>query len=346
MPQLSIQRSTSPPETVRPALMSDSASSRSAWTAALCTRSRQLARRVRALFDQAEDRVDYARAVLTINQMVDPSIDVKANLAKIDAIVKQIKATVSPGAKSWDKMLALRKYLYEKGGWNDFAPFAYDFDDPLGTKIANKLIPNYLASKKGNCISMPVLFIVLGQRLGLDVTASTAPLHIFVKYTDSDTGKVYNIETTSGGNPARDDWYREHMPMTDQAIANGLYLQRLTKRETLVVMATVLTEHRAQREEYEAAIALSDLALEYYPKDVNAMLRKGSANYRLLKKDFLSKYRSIDEIPADRREYFQRLSEGNRYWFAKAESLGWREPDRESEDKYKQAVQKDGAVQK
>ncbi len=36
---------------------------------------------------------------------------------------------------------------------------------------------------------MPFLFIILGQKLGLDVTASTAPEHVFVKYRD-DMGNI------------------------------------------------------------------------------------------------------------------------------------------------------------
>jgi len=69
---------------------------------------------------------------------------------------------------------------------------------------------------------MPFLFIILGDKLGIDVTASTAPLHVFVKFTDTD-GKTYSLETTSGANFSRDAWYREQMPMTNQAIDNGVY---------------------------------------------------------------------------------------------------------------------------
>lgn len=291
------------------------------------------------MFAQPDKDVDFARAVLTIDKMVDPAIDIEANLKVIEAMAETVRSMAGPNAKSWDRMLALRRYLYEKGSWNEFRAFQYDFDDPLGTKIANKLIPNYIATRKGNCISMPFLFIALGQRLGLDVRASTAPLHVFVKYTDPDTGRVYNLETTSGAGPTRHDWYRQHMPMTDEAIANGLYLQRLTMTETLVVMSTVVAEHRYAQRDFEGAIAQADLALKHYPKDVSAMLRKGAAHYALLKKHFLGKYATMSEIPPDRREYYRQLSEGNGYWFAKAETLGWREPTPESEEKYKRAVE-------
>lgn len=46
---------------------------------------------------------------------------------------------------------------------------------------------------------MPFLFIILGDRLGINVTASVAPLHVFVKFTD-ENGVIHNLETTSGTN--------------------------------------------------------------------------------------------------------------------------------------------------
>ena len=65
------------------------------------------------------------------------------------------------------KLNGLIQYLYHPGEWNDNKPFQYDLDDPLGTKKPNnKLISNYLKTRKGNCVSMPILVQSLGERLG------------------------------------------------------------------------------------------------------------------------------------------------------------------------------------
>jgi regulator of sirC expression with transglutaminase-like and TPR domain len=235
------------------------------------------------------------------------------------------------------KLQALKRYIYEPGEWNSFQPYQYDLDDPLGNKLSNKLLPRYLESKKGNCVTMPLLFVILGQRLGIDVTAATAPLHILVKFKD-ETGTTYNLETTSGANPARDVWYREQMPMTDEAVANGVYLRPLTRKETVAIMVTTLAEHYFEQREFEKAITVSDLTLEYYPRDVEAMVRKGSAYYRLLAKYYLEKYRSPDEIPDRAKGHFAYLSHHNLQWFAKAEALGWREPSKADDEEYLQKV--------
>jgi regulator of sirC expression with transglutaminase-like and TPR domain len=139
------------------------------------------AKRVKTILQQPESIMDLAVVKLTIDKMIEPSIDINANLKKIDSIVVQILAMAGSNSSSNAKLLALKRYLYEKGPWNNNEPYQYDFADPRGTKINNKLLPTYLATKKGNCVSMPFLFVVLGQRLGLDVSASTAPEHYFVK---------------------------------------------------------------------------------------------------------------------------------------------------------------------
>lgn len=299
------------------------------------------AKRLNTILEQPEDTIDFAKVKLTIDKMVDPTIDIKANLKKIDAIVKQIKTLLPANATSTDKMLAVKKYIYEAGIWNNFQPYHYDFDDPTGTIVSHKLLPNYLATKKGNCTSMPLLFIVLGQRLGIDVTASTAPKHMLVKYIDSDTGQFYNLETTSGANPARDVWYQQTMHVTDQALANRIYLQKLSKQESLAVMATVLAENYFEKQEYEKAMMISDVVLKHYKNAVDAMLMKGSLFYKLLDKHYLKKYPTPNLIPRLERPYYEFLSINNPFWFEKAEKLGWREPTREDQENYLKAVQHD-----
>lgn len=300
--------------------------------------------RIDAILRQPESKMDLAEIKLSFDQMIDPAIDVDAGLKQIEGMAAQIRAMRRGFPSSEERLQALRTYLYENGSWNSNKSYGYDFDDPLGKDIRNKLLPQYLASKKGNCVTMPLLFVILGQRLGIDVTLSTAPLHLFVKYTDA-TGTTYNLETTSGAKPARDVWIRQENPMTDEAIANGLYMQKLTRRETAAEMATVLAEYFAQKQEHEKVIAISDVVLAHYPNSIGSMLFKGSAYGRLGKKHFLQKYPSPNLIPPEQRGYFEYLGKQNRFWFAKAEALGWREPDRAYETNYLQTVNRARSTQ-
>jgi regulator of sirC expression with transglutaminase-like and TPR domain len=296
------------------------------------------AKRLRAMLQQPESKLDFGKFTLTIDNMIDPKLDVAAGMKSVDNMVIRIRSMMSTSPSANEKLTALTIFLYGSGPWNDFRPFRYDFNDPMGTKLSNKLLQNYIASRKGNCVSMPVLFIILGARLGLDISASTAPAHVLVKYTDPASGTTYNLEATSGALPSRDEWYRQKMPMTDKAIANGLYLQKLTKKETAVVMAGVLAEHYSQTRQFEKALAIADILLEYYPRFVEVMPLKGHCYYQLLSSHFLQQYKAPNQIPINELDDYQYLTYNNKFWFDKAETLGWKQPTQAHEEQYRKRM--------
>lgn len=285
---------------------------------------------VHTLLDSADADPDLARTKLAVDKFVDPAVDADATLAEIDrmtATVEKMIATLPPeaAASSLERMKALRAFLYESGWWNDQRPFVYDLDDPYGTKFGTQELPTYLSTRKGNCVSMPILFLVLGERIGLNVTLATAPLHVFVKWRDAETGQSWNLEATSGAGFTRDDWYRQKLPTTDEAVKNGVYLRALSRRETVALMATLVLEHLLLEERYEEAIAVADVLIEANPADVYALLKKGTAYGRLLQRDILRPYPNQKDLPADKRAYAIELYRANQDAFAKAHALGWRE---------------------
>lgn len=293
---------------------------------------------LKAILQNPNSENDLARVKLNIDHMIDPSIDVEANLKKIEAMVSTIQSTLPSNASDNEKLNGIRHYLYDAGPWNGNKAYSYDLDDPLGTKIANKLLPRYIDTRKGNCVSMPFLFIILGQRLGLDITASTAPLHIFVKYTDRQTHQTINLEATSGATVARDVWMRQQMPMTDASIQNGLYLQKLTKKETIALMAVSLSESYSSTKQYKKAVLISDLILEHYPKNADSMVRKSFCFSRLLQTEIVSKYPTVDAIPEDQRGYFEYLADNRQHWYGQAAALGWRAPADQQDAQYLERI--------
>lgn len=277
---------------------------------------------VKAIFAQDMATIDLARAKLELDRLVTPSVDVEAELAQIDAMASALAAMIPAGADSWGKAEVLRRYLYEAGPWNDNRPFAYDMTDPYGKIPGNKLLADYLDDRQGNCVTMPILMIVLGQRIGLDITAASAPIHVLVKFRD-DEGKLWNLEATSGGFPARDQHYRDLLPISDHAMETGIYLQPLTKAETVAVMAEVVMEDQIAKGRYMDGMAVADIALDHYPLFVQAMVRRGSAAFLILKQDFEAKYPSLDAVPESERPRLDYLMRVNQTMFDKAEGLGW-----------------------
>ncbi|MES4993807.1 transglutaminase family protein [Agrobacterium radiobacter] len=266
---------------------------------------------------------------LAVDLMVEPSVDPIAIRSSVDQMVKDIMALVDADNSAM-KLAALRRYLYESGAWNGNQPFRYDVYDPLGDKPENRLLQHYLTTRRGNCITMPILFTILGQRLGLKMTLSEAPLHVLVKYTDDD-GKVWNLETTSGGGYTRDSWYRQKLPMSDKAIALGTYLRPLSQEETTSLVASLLIEDSIRRGAFEDAITVSDVLLRHYPDFAYGLVKKGSAYSALLRHTLSARYEKAADIPANIKAKADQWYAENVAAFARAEALGWRSQDVPSE---------------
>lgn len=288
---------------------------------------------IRSLVSGTEDSIDLASAKVAIDKLIDPSIDEAKVIAEIDALASRIRSRIPLRATPKERIETLLKFLYTPGVWNEFRPFRYDLEDPFGKAIPSKLLANYLASRKGNCVSMPILVLLLGQRLDLEIALATAPLHMLVKYRD-ESGQWTNIEATSGGYKA-DDSYAAELGITSLAMKNAIYLRPLSKREAVGAMSDTLMEFYGISDKQEARIALADIALKADPRNTAAMLHKGNAYFKMLKKTFLDVYPSMNSIPRKQRGEFSFLSGQNLLWFQRAEALGWSEPNQSQESDYK-----------
>jgi regulator of sirC expression with transglutaminase-like and TPR domain len=238
-----------------------------------------------------------------------------------------------------DRMQSLRTYLYASGYWNQNQPFKYDFADPLGTSIQNKLLSTYLKNRQGNCISMPFLFVILADKLGLDVTVATAPLHVFTKFKEPQSGRWLNLETTNVAEIVEDSFFREKSPMTDMAINNGVYLKPLSKKEAVAVMAIVLSEHYANQQLWQQSIDVSKLILKHYPNYVYAMIKIGNAYSKLLQNK-IQEVKAKGIVMPDEKAQMDQLFTQNLAWFDKAEALGWQPPSQASETQYLESIKK------
>lgn len=168
---------------------------------------------------------------------------------------------------------------------------------------------------------MPVLFLILAERLGLEVALASAPHHIFVRHHLSE-GRIGNLETTSGAHPARDSWYRRNFPMTDRALVNGLYMRSLGRREGVALMASTVMESLASRQRHDDVIAVAGAILRHDSRADYALLAQASA-YGALIGAFRARYPNPFLVPAHVRSRYHFLIERNRSLFAAAEALGW-----------------------
>jgi len=292
------------------------------------------------LLVQPDTNVDFAMAKITVDRLIDPGIDPAAVMRELDQLTQAIASRTPAGLTPRARMDILLSTLYTSGPWNDQRPFTYDLDDPFGKELKNKLLSTYLRTRKGNCVSMPSLVAILGQRAGLTVTLSTAPAHTLVKFAD---GQGWlNVEATAGGYKW-DSSYERDLDISALAIRSEIYLRPLSPREAVGVMAATLMEDLAAKKRAEDLMAVADMLLSVNPKDVVAIIQKANAYSFQVDQRYKAYYPRLTDIPLELRADYEMRARANLDGFSKAEALGWTPATEQNRKNYLQSVDQEKA---
>ncbi|RAJ83656.1 hypothetical protein CLV59_103627 [Chitinophaga dinghuensis] len=122
-----------------------------------------------------------------------------------------------------------------------YTPLGYDFDDYMGKEHwENMFVTKLLLTGKGQCHSMPLLYLMLAEQLGIKATLAQAPEHSFIVFYNKD-GKRYNFETTSG-NLVSYNWLMQSGFINASAIKKGTYLDTLSQKKLIAYLIMDLTQ--------------------------------------------------------------------------------------------------------
>ncbi len=158
-----------------------------------------------------------------------------------------------------------------------YTPMEYDFDDMFGDNDWSKMfVTKLLATHKGNCHSLPYLFKILANEIEIEkLHLAVAPNHVYVKHHSQKYG-WYNIELTSGYFPT-DAWLMASGYVTMDAIRSGIFLKALNETESVALTLIDLAQGYDKRfpdNDGSFIVQCADLALQYFPDCISAMLLK------------------------------------------------------------------------
>ncbi len=278
---------------------------------------------VEALFHM---KVDFLDVKIAVDKLIDPSIDEQGLREQFNQYSAPLALMMQGVELDHERLKVLKRFLYEPGLWNQNRVLRYDFNDPFAKLSNHRFLSYTLNERLGNCVTMPGLMLLYGKKFGLKMTLSLLPRHTFIKFTD-ELNRTWNIEATSGGGYTRDSHYREKFQFSEKAVESGAYMSALTDEQMIALMAQFIPEWMIQHDKPEEAIAAYDVILKHYPKDVLAWIGRGSSFAMILRRDFVSKFKSLDEMTPEQRQGAEFFSEMNKQSFDQAEALGWTETD-------------------
>ncbi len=153
------------------------------------------------LISREDARIDLSRACLLIAQDAYPDLDVERYIGEIERMATRLRARLAPTAAGEDRIVALNQLLYEElGYWGN----TEDYYDPR-----NSYLNEVIDRRTGMPITMSILYMELGRRIGLPVEGVSFPGHFLVRVRLH--GGMLVLDPFSGGAPQSEDELRSRV---------------------------------------------------------------------------------------------------------------------------------------
>jgi len=117
-------------------------------------------------------RYELETGLFLINRVLNPELDIQAVREELDRLAQRCREIRVASMNPRENLLLLNRVLFHEGG---FRGNTEDYDDPL-----NSCLEAVLRRRKGLPILLSSVYILVGQRVGIDLEPIALPGHFLV----------------------------------------------------------------------------------------------------------------------------------------------------------------------
>lgn len=197
-------------------------------------------------------KTDLLRASLLIALLDEEEIDIDAYVRLIDRMVVDISKTLKKNANAAETIAALDKHLFQENG---FHGSRFDY-----YHRANSYLNRVIDDREGLPITLSVLYIELGRRLGLTIQGVGLPGHFVVQHV-SNGKKPQLIDVFNEGKQlSREDAIKLSAEHSNQPFQED-YLKPVSNRLILTRMLNNLMGLAQQKDDKESMLRYVELLM-------------------------------------------------------------------------------------
>jgi len=221
----------------------------------------------------SREPIPLARGALLIAQEEYPDLDIDKYLGRISELAHEAEPLVLAGSNTVEKVQALSEFLFNQKG---FEGNREKFGDPR-----NSFLNDVLDRRLGIPISLSVIYLEVGRRLGLNLFGVSFPAHFLVKAVD-ERGELI-IDPFNGGAILDLEEIKARLAQIygQPVEVNPAMLKAVGAREILVRMLRNLKNIYAAASDWQRALGVLDRLLMLDPRSVEEILERGALYERL-----------------------------------------------------------------
>ena len=224
----------------------------------------------------SRDQFNLAEASFMLAQDIYPGIDIAAYLLQLDDIAAAIRKRIAGDAFAEQKVIALNYYLFNE---MRFSGNVDDYYDPR-----NSYLNEVLERRIGIPISLSILYMEIGKRLGLNLKGVSFPGHFLVKLAVK-RGQLV-LDPFIGGEAQSEADLRQRLA---QVLPSGKaekaqldqYLEPATPRQIIARVLRNLKNIYMQTGKLEQALAVMQRMLLVMPESAEELRDRGLVYHQL-----------------------------------------------------------------
>jgi regulator of sirC expression with transglutaminase-like and TPR domain len=220
-----------------------------------------------------EAALDLARAALLVAAESDSRVDIDGQLHTLDSWAAELHGRLEPGWNNLQKLARLRSFVFEDLG---FRGDHKDFFSP-----SNSLLHEVMERRLGVPLTLSIIFMELGWRIGIPFEGVGFPGHFLIRLTGEPRDLVldpFNHARTMHEEDCR-QLLRE---VTGGRLEfDGRLLASVTKRDMITRLLLNLKGAYLRADQDQAALAAVERLLLIHPEDFDEVRDRGLLLFRL-----------------------------------------------------------------
>ena len=221
-----------------------------------------------------DENIDLARAALTIARAEYPDLNVSYYVERIDRFAERATILISEPGDVAETIRAINQTLFQENG---LAGNRDDYYDPR-----NSYLNDVLDRGMGIPITLALIYMEVGRRLGFPLFGVGMPGHFLLKHYDVD-GRETLIDCFNGGDILNqqdcqrklDEIYSGQMTLRPE------FLFAVSRRQMLTRILNNLKSIYMTGRNFRKALALADLVLVLYPRSPEDVKQRALLHYGL-----------------------------------------------------------------